>query len=79
MLYNTGNKTKYKSAREGFVLTGIREEFAVTGMSMKCKGALLTNRQVAQISLRHIIFICVHERNDKLKSKAHIEFSAIYN
>ena len=33
-------------------------EFAVTGMSMKCKGALLTNRQVAHISFRHII-LCV--------------------
>ena len=69
-LYNTYNTTRNYSPRE---------EFAVTGMSMKCKGALLTNRQVAHISFRHIIFMCVHERNDKLKSKAHIEFSVIYS
>ena len=31
-------------------------------MSMKCKGALLTNWQVAHIFLRHIIFMCVHKK-----------------
>ena len=48
-------------------------------MSMKCKGALLTNQRVAQISLKHIIFMCVMRRNDKLKSKAHVEFAVIYS
>ena len=55
------------------------EEFAETGMSMKCKGALLINGQVAHISFRKIIFMCDMRKNDKLKSKAHIEFSVIYN
>ena len=49
-LYNTYSTTRNYS---------LREESAVTGMSMKCKGALLTNWQVAHISFRHIIFIIV--------------------
>ena len=48
-------------------------------MSMKYKGAFFTNQQVAHISLRHIIFMCVMRRNDKLKSKAHVEFAVIYS
>ena len=38
------------------------EELAVTGMSMKCKGALHTNQPIAHISFRHIIFMCSHEK-----------------
>ena len=70
VLYNTSNTIRNYSPRD---------KFAVTGMSMKCKGALITNQQVAQISLRHIIFIGVMRRNNKLKSKAHVEFSLIYS
>ena len=65
MLYNTGNTTRNYS---------LMEEFAVTRMSMKCKGALLTNQQVAHISLSLCVFM---RKNDKLKSKACIEFSVI--
>ena len=70
MIYNTRDTTRNYSPIE---------EFAVTGMSMKCKKALLTNCQVAHISSRHIIFMCVMRRTDKLKTKVHVEFSVIYS
>ena len=40
---------------------GLREEFAVTKMFMKCGGVLPTNLQLAHNSFRQIL-MCVHEK-----------------
>ena len=70
MLYHTYSTTRNYSPRE---------EFAMTRMSMKYKGILLINQQVAHISFRYIIICVFIRRNNKLESKAHIEFSVIYS